>query len=154
MEDIASAFEPIALEKAYSLVVPGRPILVATKGMHYNLTPIAWNCPLDYEPVTKLLFVCDPAHRAAHNIKSTKEFAVAIPSKSDDPIIEQCGSVSDPAADKFTRFGIASFPASKIDVRVPASAAAWIECRLIRVIPEGSVEIILGEAVAAFTRAR
>jgi flavin reductase (DIM6/NTAB) family NADH-FMN oxidoreductase RutF len=154
MEDIASAFEPIALEKAYSLVVPGRPILVASKGLHYNLTPIAWNSPLDFEPVTKLLFVCDPAHRAAHNIKATKEFAVAIPARADDPIIEQCGSVSDAAVDKFARFGIASHKATRIDVRLPDSAAAWIECRLIRVIPEGSVEIFLGEAVAAFTRRR
>ena len=145
-------FSPVSLKEAYELVTPGMPILVASRGAHYNLAPIAWNCPLDYEPVTKLLFVCDPAHQTAANIKKTGEFAVCIPSSGDDPLIEQCGSVSDPAADKFARFSIAAMNAERTDLRIPASCAAWVECRLIRVIPEGSVEIFLGEAVAAAKR--
>lgn len=141
---------PVPLEEAYTLVTPGLPVLVASKGLHYNLAPIGWNTPLDYEPVTKVLFVCDPAHQTAKNIKKTGEFAFCIPVSQKDPAIEQCGSVSDPAADKFEQFSIAGFAAEKTDLRIPASCAAWIECRLIRVIPEGSVEIFLGEAVAAF----
>lgn len=144
--------ESVALTEAYRLVTPGVPIIVASRGKHYNLTPIAWNCPLDYEPVTKLLFVCDPAHQTARNIKETGEFAVCIPASSDDPIIEQCGSVSSAEIDKFERFAIESHKAEKIDVRIPASATAWIECRLIRVIPEGAVEIFLGEAISAHVR--
>jgi len=152
MGTTSSGFAPVPLGDAYKLVTPGFTVLVASKGQHYNLTPIAWNCPLDYEPVTKLLFVCDPAHRAAHNIKSTREFAVAIPENPDDPIIEKCGSVSDAGADKFALFGIESVRAEKVDARIPANAKAWIECRLVRIIAEGSVEIFIGEAVAAFSR--
>jgi flavin reductase (DIM6/NTAB) family NADH-FMN oxidoreductase RutF len=150
MKDQKEPFAAIPLAKAYGLIVPGRPILVASKGAHYNLAPIAWNCPLDYEPVTKLLFVCDPAHQTAHNIKKTGEFSVCVPESEDDPLIGKCGSVSDPNADKYARFGIDSLPGEKTDTRIPATAKAWIECKLIRVIEEGSVEIFLGEAVAAF----
>ncbi len=145
-----AGFETVPLPEAYRLVTPGVPVLVASKGRHYNLAPIAWNCPLDYEPVTKLLFVCDPAHQTARNVKETGEFAVCVPESADAPLIELCGSVSSPDIDKFERFSIASVKAEKIDVRVPDSAVAWIECKLIRVIPEGAVEIFLGEAVAAW----
>jgi flavin reductase (DIM6/NTAB) family NADH-FMN oxidoreductase RutF len=144
--------ESVALTEAYRLVTPGIPIIVASRGKYYNLAPIAWNCPLDYEPVTKLLFVCDPAHQTARNIKETGEFAVCIPASPDDPIIEQCGSVSSAEIDKFGHFAITSIKAEKIDVRIPSTAAAWIECRLIRIIPEGAVEIILGEAISARIR--
>ena len=145
-------FVAIPLADAYKLITPGLPVLIASKGRHYNLAPIAWNTPLDYEPVTKLLFVCDPAHQTAANVKREKAFAVCVPASADDPIIEKCGSVSDPDADKFAAFAIPHIDAKSIDVRVPANCASWIECRLIRVIPEGSVEIFLGEAVAAFKR--
>jgi flavin reductase (DIM6/NTAB) family NADH-FMN oxidoreductase RutF len=145
-------FVAVPLAAAYKLVMPGMPVLIASKGRHYNLAPIAWNTPLDYEPVTKLLFVCDPAHQTAANVKREKAFAVCVPASADDPIIERCGSVSDPEADKFAAFAIPHIDAKAIDARVPANCASWIECRLIRVIPEGSVEIFLGEAVAAFTR--
>lgn len=148
------AFVPVPLAEAYTLITPGLPALIASKGAHYNLAPIAWNCPLDYEPVTKLLFVCDPAHQTARNIKESGEFAVCVPQGAADPLIERCGSVSDPDADKFERFGIASFPADRTNLRIPATAEAWVECRLLRVIPEGSVEIFLGEAIAAARRIR
>ncbi len=82
-------FSTISLESAYKLITPGLPVLIATKGMHYNFAPIAWNTPLDYEPVTKLLFVCDPAHQTAINIHKTGHFAVCIPQNADDMIIEQ-----------------------------------------------------------------
>lgn len=147
-----AGFMAVPLAEAYKLVTPGQPVLIASKGRHYNLAPIAWNTPLDYEPVTKLLFVCDPSHQTAGNVKREKAFAVCIPASADDPIIERCGSVSAPDADKFASFAIPHIDATAIDVRVPANCAGWVECRLIRVIPEGSVEIFLGEAVAAFGR--
>ncbi len=67
-------------------------------------------------------------------------------------MINDCGSVSGPETDKFAQFGIVSVPAAKIDVRVPEDVTGWIECRLVRVIREGSVELFIGEAVAACVR--
>ena len=87
------------------------------------------------------------------NIKRTKEFAVCIPLRQDDPFIEQTGSVSDAKADKFKQFGIAGEKAEKVDILLPKDKiSGWIEFRFVRSITEGSVELIIGEAVAAYTR--
>lgn len=145
-----SDYKNVDLVEAYKLITP--PALIATKGEKtYDLTPIGWIMPMDYEPVTKVIFSCDPNHQCAYNSKSTKEFAVCIPADSNDPIIEQCGSISSADADKFKRFGIEGEKASKTDLLIPVkNSTSWIECKLVRVITEGSVELFIGEAVAAF----
>lgn len=149
------SFKAVDLVDAYKLVKAGSPVFIATKGYLenlYNLTPIAWVSPMDYEPVTKIMFSCDPKHQCAVNIKRTKEFAVCVPSNEDDPIIEKCGSISSADADKFARFGITGYKANSIDVMIPKeNISSWIEMRLIRVVEEGSVEIFMGEAAEAFS---
>lgn len=145
----------VELTTAYKLLTPGQTVLIATKGKRdgqYNLTPIAWTCPLDYEPVTKVLFVSDPAHQAAANIRRTNEFAVCVPLSNDDLIIEQCGSVSSADADKFAQFSISAHKAAAIDVMIPENCQSWIECTLIRSVTEGNAEIFMGLAKAAFSR--
>jgi flavin reductase (DIM6/NTAB) family NADH-FMN oxidoreductase RutF len=148
-------FKSVDLMEAYKLVTPGMPVFIATKGYLenlYNITPIGWVCPMDYEPVTKIMFSVDPKHQCAANIKRTEEFAVCIPSNKDDPIIEKCGSISSADADKFARFGITGSKAESINVMIPKeNVSSWIEMRLIRIIEEGSVEVFMGEAVAAFS---
>lgn len=168
-EPISDSFRDVPLKDAYKLVTPGMPMLVATKGSApsggpaagdspkggtaqggaYDLAPIAWVTPLDYEPVTKVLFVCDPAHRTAANVRASGEFAFCVPASANDPLINQCGSVSGVDADKYARFSIEAIPANATDLRIPATCAAWIECRLIRIVEEGSVLIFMGEAISA-----
>lgn len=144
------------LADAYKLVTPGVAALIATKGgmeKLYDITPIAWIMPMDYEPVTKVIFSCDPAHQCDVNIKRTKEFAVCIPVDGNDPLIEKCGSVSSADIDKFSRFGITGEKAGKTDLMIPVEmTAAWLECRLVKVISEGSVDLFIGECTAAFKK--
>lgn len=147
-------FNSADLTQAYKFVEPQKACIIASKGEGanlYNLTPIAWVMPMDYEPVSKIIFSCDPAHQVAKNIKRTKQFAVCVPLDAADPIIEKCGSVSSPTADKFAQFGITGTKAEKIDVLIPREhCESWIECELVRVVEEGSVELFIGQAVAAF----
>lgn len=149
-------FKPVDLVKAYKMMTGSGTKLIATKGNTktlYNLTPIDWCMPMDYEPVTKIIFSCAPEHQCDANIRRQKEFAVCIPIEPKHPIIGQCGSVSDPAADKFRQFNITGQKAEKTDVMIPIEAVrGWIECKLIRVLREGSVDLIMGQAVAAFYR--
>ena len=144
------------LGHAYKMLKGDATSLIATKGNTpglYNLTPIDWCMPMDYEPVTRLIFSCAPNHQCDSNIQRTKEFAVCIPASQSDPIIGQCGSISDPSANKFKLFDIKGVKAAATDLVIPAyNLKGWIECRLIRVIREGSVDLIMGEAVAAFIR--
>ena len=59
------------------------------------------------------------------------------------------------SSDKFNMFNIEGIKADKIDVMIPANLlSGWIECRLIKVQREGSVDLIFGEAVAAFIKNR
>lgn len=142
------------LVNAYKLFENVPAILVCTKGEkdgQYNITPYGWFTTYDYEPVTKVLFSSDPAHQAAINAKRTKEFAICIPKDTNDPIINQCGSISSPDADKFAQFGLKGENASEIDVKLlPENSKAMVEFKLAKVIKEGSVELFLGEAVAAW----
>lgn len=117
----------------------------------YNLAPIAWTCPLDYEPVSKILFVCDPGHASYENLCAAGEFALALPDFSQYELCLRAGKISGRETDKFESLGLFSFPARRIDVRIPEGVAGWLECRLIRVIPEGSVAIVLGEVLRAST---
>lgn len=155
---MSTVFRSEPLEKAYKIVEAEKAVLIATKGYKeglYDLTPIAWIMPIDYEPVTKIIFSCDPKHQAARNIKRSGHFAVCLPEKQSDPVIEKCGSISSEDADKFARFGITGQQASLIDVRIPVeNTAAWIECRLVRTITEGSVELFIGQAVAVFRKSQ
>ncbi|MCK9171216.1 MAG: flavin reductase [Treponema sp.] len=149
-----SGFQTDDLTDAYKLVVP--PVLIATKGdmeKLYDITPIGWIMPMDYEPVTKVIFSCDPAHQCDVNIKRSREFAVCLPLDINDPVIEKCGSVSSADIDKFARFGITGKKAEKTDLMIPVElVSSWIECRLVRVIREGSVDLFIGEAAAAFKK--
>lgn len=145
-------YQEIPLTEAYRLINPGPLVMVATKGARYDLAPIAWASPLDYEPVTKVLFISDPAHQTALNAKAGKSFAVCVPHLSQAGLVWQCGSISNPEADKFSRFKIDSQACAKIDARVPLGCVGWIECELIRVVQEGSVELFMGKALAAFAQ--
>ncbi|HAK69276.1 MAG TPA: hypothetical protein DEO40_06125 [Treponema sp.] len=145
-------FKPVDLKKAYAMIKS--PAVVATKGeKFYNLTPYGWIMPLDYDPVTKVIFSSDPDHQAVANIKRTGEFAVAIPLDPALPFIEQTGSVSNADVDKFDLFKIDAEKASVVDVMLPKDKiSGWIEFKFIRSVTEGSVELIMGQAVAAYSR--
>ena len=151
-------FEETNLVEAYKMLSGHETAILATKGEGvYNLTPYGWFMPMDYEPVTKLIVSSDPAHQADVNIRRTQEFALCLPEREQGGTdwIESCGSVSSPAADKFKMFHIEGIKASKIDVMIPERLlSGWIECRLIKIIREGAVDLILGQAVAAFVRKR
>lgn len=145
-------YEAVRPEEAYKMLNPGPLVLVASKGEVYDLAPIAWNCPVDYEPVTKVLFVSDPAHQTALNIKKTGEFALCVPHASQGDIVERCGSVSGKDTDKYSRFSIPALRGRSADVLIPDGCVGWIECGLVRVIAEGSVELFIGEARSAWVR--
>ncbi|MBO7638945.1 MAG: hypothetical protein J6S91_08215, partial [Treponema sp.] len=101
--------------------------------------------------VTRVIFSSDPEHQAVANIKRNKEFAVAFPLDPKALFIEQTGSVSNPEADKFKMFSIKGEKASSVDVMLPKDLiSGWIEFKFIRSVEEGSIELMMGEAIAAY----
>ena len=149
---IMEGFKSVDLKKAYTMIKS--PAVVLTKGMkHYNITPYGWIMPLDYDPVTKVIFSSDPDHQAVANIKRTGNFAVAFPLDPSAKWIEDCGSVSNPNVSKYEMFSIKGTKASVLDVMLPLDKiSGWIEFKFIRSVTEGSVELMMGEAIAAFEK--
>lgn len=150
--DSAPVFKKVDLKKAYRMIES--PAVVATKGeKFYNLTPYSWIMPLDYEPVTRIVFSSDPDHQAVANIKRTKQFTVCFPLYAKAPFVQLCGTVSNPSVDKFAIFKIPAEKVSVVDTKIPKDRIkGWIEFRLLRIVEEGSVVLIMGEAVAAYEK--
>ncbi len=145
-------YNPVPLEKAYSLLNGGGLLWICTKSKHgrYDLAPIAWTCPLDYEPVTRLLFVCDPGHATFENIVQQKEFIAALPTYKQKSLVLQTGSVSGRSLDKFAQWDILYSKGTVVDALVPKGVAGWLECKLLEIYRPGSVAIVCGESIAAF----
>ena len=125
-------YKPIAPGDAYTLLNCGGVILVCTVSpdKRYNLAPVAWNCPLDYEPVSRVLFVIDPHHETFKNLEASREFALALPSYHQKVLVEKTGSVSGERVDKYQAFAIASHPAVDVDALIPDGVAGrWIAGR-------------------------
>jgi flavin reductase (DIM6/NTAB) family NADH-FMN oxidoreductase RutF len=144
-------YRVIAPKEAYSLLNCGGLVLICTRSAsgRYDLAPIAWSCPLDYEPSSRLLFVCDPAHATHENIAAKREFAVALPSFAQRGLAWKAGSSSGRSLDKYESLGIDAFDALEVDARLPRGIAGWLECKLLKTVVEGSVSIVMGEVVVA-----
>ena len=140
----------IDVEEAYKLIKS--PVIIATKGKSsYDLTPIGWVMPYDYEPVTKALFASSPEHQADANIRRSEEFAILIPKDAAGALVANTGSVSGATVDKFEKFDIKAHKAKKIDVMIPDDEiSAVIECKMTKVQAEGSVDLIFGSALCAY----
>jgi flavin reductase (DIM6/NTAB) family NADH-FMN oxidoreductase RutF len=141
----------VPAEKAYELLNCGGLVLVCTKsaGGRYDVAPVAWACPLDYEPTSRVLFVCDPGHATHDNIMASKAFVLALPTPEQRRLVEETGSRSGRDSDKFADFGIEAFAPGTVDALVPEGVAAWLECRLLRIAAEGSSSIVMGEVLRA-----
>ena len=153
-------YEEVSVADAHELQNAGGLIFVCTHGRdtengedvagsRYDLAPIAWCCPLDYAPVSRLLLVCDTGHRTYRDIVASGEFAIAFPTQAQLGLVEQTGSVSGRDVDKYKEFTIKSLSSKKIDTLIPEGVAGWIECRLIKVVEEGTSAIVMGEALFA-----
>jgi flavin reductase (DIM6/NTAB) family NADH-FMN oxidoreductase RutF len=140
-------YKPVSLEKAYKLLNTGAIILVGTvdKAGLTNLTPIAWNTLVDYEPVTRLLFVCEKGHKTYENICSTSRFVVILPHASQADLVIQLGSGSGREGSKTDKLNIPVFKSEKNQFPVPEDSIAYLECNVYRVLDEGGVSIIFGE---------
>lgn len=141
----------IALNEAYKLLNTGAVIIVSTSDMeeNLNLATIAWHTPVDYEPVTKLMFVTDIKNKTYANIKETGKFVICIPHVSQVKLVRDLGSYSGFKVNKIRMLEINHSLSEKCQFAVPDGCIAYIECKLLRDIEEDGVAMILGEVINA-----
>lgn len=144
-------YSEIDLESAYALQNAGGLVLVCTKGPEgrYNLAPVAWCCPFDYEPLSRMLCVLGSDHKTFKDIEISKKFAIAFPRAAQKEMAMLCGSVSGRDVDKYDKFGIGAFPGRRVDVKIPIGVAGWIECSLAEILLRGTSALVLGDALHA-----
>ena len=141
----------IPLDEAYELLNSGGLVLVCTRSSdgRYDLAPIAWNCPLDYEPSSRVLIVVDPGHQSYRNIEESGKFALALPTWAQKALVLSTGSVSGKAEDKYRKFSIEASLAEDADALIPAGVAASLECRLLETRRLGASMVVSAEVVRA-----
>ncbi len=155
---LPATLHPLELPHAYRLLNTGSSVLIATAHAgQRNLMACAWNMALDFTPA-KLAVCIDKATATRVLLEASGVFAVGVPRAAQADMVFRVGSVSArdvPGQDKFTAFGIAHFPATRIDVPLVADCIGWLECRLI---PEPAVQqahdLFVGEVLAAWADER
>jgi flavin reductase (DIM6/NTAB) family NADH-FMN oxidoreductase RutF len=141
----------ISNDKAYKLLNTGAMLLISTVSVEgkFDIAPIAWQCPVDYDRVTKLLFVCDKNHKTFKNILETEQFAVSIPHIDQLKLLKDLGSCSGNDIEKIQQFNVQVMETEKISCCVPVNCIAYLECKTSKIIDEGNVAIIFGNVIHA-----
>jgi flavin reductase (DIM6/NTAB) family NADH-FMN oxidoreductase RutF len=137
--------------EAYKLQNAGGLVFICTRGGdgRYDLAPIAWSCPIEYEPASRFVCVLDTGHWTYLDLAASGQFAMAFPRPAQRDLVLKCGSVSGAGVDKYEAFSIPYFKAKQIDARLPEGISGWIECKVSRVIVEGTSALVLGDALCA-----
>lgn len=154
---ILTRYQEVPANQAYSLQNPGGLILLCTRGtvphgstIRYDTAPLAWCTPYEYEPVSKILLVCDTSHKTYRDVQETREFVIALPTSDMLRLVERSGAVSGFQVDKFESLEIPYFMAKEMDIRIPEGVAGWLECSLERIVTEGTSGIVFGSVRRAF----
>lgn len=141
----------VPTNEAYKLLNTGALILVSTSDMeeHLNLAPIAWHCPVDYDPGTKLLFVSDSKHKTLANIRETGKFVICLPHASQLKLVRDLGSCSGHKVNKLEKFNLDYALSEKFQMAVPCGILAYLECSVLKILDEGYVAIVMAEVMNA-----
>lgn len=144
-------YKVVAPKEAYTLQNAGGLVLICTKGLdgRYDLAPVAWCCPLDYDPVSRFICVLDISHRTFKDLEVSKEFAIALPGADQKDLVNRCGSISGNDVDKYDELGIEAFRGKSVDVKIPAGVVGWMECSLSGLVLEGTSAIVMGDTLRA-----
>ncbi|WP_144147183.1 flavin reductase family protein [Paraburkholderia sp. BCC1884] len=145
--------EPVALSRATRLLNHG-PVTIVTSahGGRTNVMAASWAMPLDFDP-PKVVVVVDSHTQTRRLIGASGVFGLQLPSRAFASQTLAVGTHSGVDLDKFSTFGLETFPAQNIDVPMMSGCIAWLECK---VIPDDSqrLDLIIGEVVAAYADTR
>ncbi|MEO8103782.1 MAG: flavin reductase family protein [Betaproteobacteria bacterium] len=149
---------PVELAKAYRLLNHGPTVLVTSAHAgHRNVMAAAWNSGLDFSPA-KVLVVIDKNTWTRELVEGSGVFGLNVPSRALAQATLSVGSISGramPEGDKFSRFGLETFPATAIDVPLVEGCVAWLECRVIdEPHNQQAYDLFIGEVVAAWADSR
>jgi flavin reductase (DIM6/NTAB) family NADH-FMN oxidoreductase RutF len=148
----------VDLAKAYRLLNHGPTILVTSSHAgRQNIMAAAWNVPLDFDP-PKIIVVIDKNTYTRELIEASGTFAINVPCVAQIDTVQKVGSSSGrdlKDTDKFSEYGLETFPAKEIAAPLLKGCVGWLECK---VIPEphnqNTYDLFITEVVAAYADER
>lgn len=146
-----NAFIPLPANKAYQLINPGPLTVIGTKAAsgQLNLAPINWTCPVEYDPQTRLLIVCDKTHQTYANIVASNRFVLQVPHADRLDLVSKIGGCSGKSVDKLAAFDIPHFLSPKFNLPVMLGCIGFIECEVYDKLDDGEVSIIRALSINA-----
>jgi len=146
----------IDINQSYRLLNHGPTVLVTSShGDNSNIMAAAWNMPLDFEP-PKVAIVIDKNTYTRELMEASGTFAINVPCKAQAEMVVRVGNSSGRELlslspdNKFSVYGIPTFPANNISAPLVAGCVAWLECRII---PEPHIQntydLFLAEVLSA-----
>ncbi len=144
----------VDLQWAYRLMGFGPLVLVSTTdGIRPDVAAIAWCSPCAKHPPTFALAI-GKRHKTYQNIMKTGYFGINVPTADLTELVLYSGTVSGNNVDKFHERRIPYHSGQEL-TKLPllTDCAAWLECKLIPSLESGDNSLIVGEAVAASSRA-
>ncbi|WP_039918363.1 flavin reductase family protein [Cellvibrio mixtus] len=142
----------IPLKDSYKLFNHGPvSIITSAHGEKRNIMAAAWTMPLDFSPA-KVAVVIDKNTYTRELVEASGEFGLQFPMRKIARLTLDVGDISGRDADKFSRFNISTFPATKITAPFIEDCIGWLECKVIKQGAE-EMDLIVGEVVAAYADA-
>jgi flavin reductase (DIM6/NTAB) family NADH-FMN oxidoreductase RutF len=123
-------------------------IVTARDGARHDITPVGWSTNVSSEPP---MFAFSIATTAFCNelIQASGEFAINYANQDLIDQITYCGKVSGRITDKWAKTGLAKLPARKIAAPLIGECIAHLECKLVTTYRPGSMDVIVGQVIAA-----
>lgn len=146
--------EYVPTDSFSALIKPMFTALVTTcdKNGRANIIAIAWVMPLSKEP--PLLGIAVRKDRYSYElICQTPEFVVNVPTFEIARQTLFCGRRTGRKLDKFEAAGLTAGKARLVRPPTILECAAHIECRLVKEVKTGDHQLLVGEVLAAYTRA-
>ena len=149
---------PVELSKAYRLINHGPTVLVTSAHAgRRNIMAAAWNTGLDFSPA-KVVVVIDKNTWTRALVEASGVFALNVPARALAQATLAVGSVSGRTiteGDKFSRCGLKTFAATKIDAPLVEGCVGWMECKVIdEPHNQKTYDLFIGEVVAAWADPR
>lgn len=150
--------QDVELSKAYRILNHGPVVLVSScHDGEQNIMAAAWVTPLDFSP-SKITIVIDKNTYTRELIEASGTFAINVPCVAQIDTVRRVGTSSGrdlKDTDKFTIYGLQTFPAQEVAAPLLSGCVAWLECK---VIPEphnqNTYDLFIAEVVAAYADER
>jgi len=141
----------VPLRRSYRLINHGPTTLIsAAHGPERNVMAAAWVVALDFEP-PKIAAVIAQGTKTRELVEASGEFVVNLPTADMLEAVYGVGTISGHQVDKFSRYGLATEAAEKVEAPLVRGCAAWLECRVLPEIDlQERYDLFPAEVVAAW----